>query len=205
MQMVPVMPHSEPRCPARGETRRRFRMRELTILISVILAVGVFGALNRQFLDIETVVTILENAAPDGLIVIGMCIVIICGAFDMSVGSAMAVCGMVAALAMSKAHLPVPLAMLAALAAGAAIGWTNGAIVTRLKINPFITTLGTMSILRGIVQVITRSLPLTGFPEGFLNLAWGKVFSIPVSAERSLVVRFPVVLLVVAIIAADLL
>jgi len=73
-------------------------MRELTILISVILAVAVFGALNRQFLDVETVVTILENAAPDGLIVIGMAIVIICGAFDMSVGSAMAVCGLVAAL-----------------------------------------------------------------------------------------------------------
>jgi ribose/xylose/arabinose/galactoside ABC-type transport system permease subunit/ABC-type sugar transport system substrate-binding protein len=180
-------------------------MRELTILVSVILAIVVFGTLNRRFFALETAVTILENAAPDGLIVIGMTIVIICGAFDMSVGSAMAVCGMVAALAMSKARLPVPLAMLAALGAGAAIGWTNGAIVTRLRINPFITTLGTMSILRGIVQVVTRSLPLTGFPEGFLNLAWGKVFSIPLPAERSLVVRFPVVLLVVAIIAADLL
>src|ERR1039458_5208526 len=112
MPPAPVMPRSELRRPARGATRRRFRMRELTILISVILAVGVFGALNRQFLDVETVVTILENAAPDGLIVIGMCIVIICGAFDMSVGSAMAVCGLVAALAMNKAHLPVPLAML---------------------------------------------------------------------------------------------
>src|ERR1035441_6830111 len=81
-----------------GTPRRRFRMREFTILMSVILAVIVFGALNRQFLDVETVVTILENAAPDGLIVIGMAIVIICGAFDMSVGSAMAVCGLVAAL-----------------------------------------------------------------------------------------------------------
>ena len=185
--------------------RRRFRMRELTILVSVILAIVVFGTLNRRFFDIETAVTILENAAPDGLIVIGMTIVIVCGAFDMSVGSAMALCGLVAALAMNKAHLPVPLAVLSALAAGAVIGWTNGAIVTRLRINPFITTLGTMSILRGIVQVVTRSLPLTGFPESFLNLAWGKVFSIPLPGERSLVVRFPVVLLVVAIIAADLL
>ena len=180
-------------------------MRELTILISVILAVVVFGALNRQFLDVETVVTILENAAPDGLIVIGMCIVIICGAFDMSVGSAMAVCGLVAALAMNKAHLPVPLAMLAALATGAAIGWGNGSLVTRLGINPFITTLGTMSILRGVVQVVTRSAPLTGFPESFLKLAWGTVFTLHLPSHRLIAVRVPVVLLVVSIIVSDLL
>jgi ribose transport system substrate-binding protein len=180
-------------------------MREFTILMSVILAVVVFGALNRQFLDVETLVTILENAAPDGLIVIGMTIVIICGAFDMSVGSAMAVCGLVAALAMIKAHVPVPLAVLAALAAGAMVGWTNGSLVTRLGINPFITTLGTMSILRGIVQVVTRSAPLTGFPEGFLTLAWGTVFTLHLPAGRLIAVRVPVVLLVVSIVVSDLL
>jgi ribose/xylose/arabinose/galactoside ABC-type transport system permease subunit/DNA-binding LacI/PurR family transcriptional regulator len=180
-------------------------MREFTILMSVILAVIVFGALNRQFLDVETVVTILENAAPDGLIVIGMAIVIICGAFDMSVGSAMAVCGLVAALAMNKAHVPVPLAVLAALAAGAVIGWTNGSLVTRLGINPFITTLGTMSILRGIVQVVTRSAPLTGFPESFLSVAWGTVFTLHLPSNRLIAVRVPVVLLVVSIVISDLL
>src|ERR1017187_5059382 len=184
MPPVPVMPCSELRRPAKGETRRRFRMRELTILISVILAVVVFGALNRQFLDVETFVTILENAAPDGLIVIGMTIVIICGAFDISVGSAMAVCGLVAALCMSKAHVPVPVAMLAALIAGAMVGWTNGSLVTRLGINPFITTLGTMSILRGVVQVVTRSAPLTGFPGSFLTLAWGTVFTLHLPSNR---------------------
>ncbi len=173
--------------------------------MSVILAVVVFSALNRQFLDVETAVTILENAAPDGLIVIGMSIVIICGAFDMSVGSAMAVCGLVAALCMNKAHLPVPLAVLAALAAGAVVGWCNGSLVTRLGINPFITTLGTMSILRGIVQVVTRSAPLTGFPESFLKLAWGTVLTLHLPSDRLIVVRVPVVLLVVSILVSDLL
>lgn len=173
--------------------------------MSVILAVVVFGALNRQFLDVETAVTILENAAPDGLIVIGMSIVIICGAFDMSVGSAMAVCGLVAGLCMNKAHLPVPLAVLAALATGAVVGWSNGSLVTRLGINPFITTLGTMSILRGIVQVVTRNAPLTGFPESFLKLAWGTVFTLHLPSDRLVVVRVPVVLLMTSIIVSDLL
>jgi ribose/xylose/arabinose/galactoside ABC-type transport system permease subunit/ABC-type sugar transport system substrate-binding protein len=185
--------------------RRGFRLREFTILLSVVLAVVVFSALNRSFFSLETAVTILENAAPDGLIVIGMTIVIICGAFDMSVGSSMAVCGLVAALAMNKAHLPVPIAVLAAVATGAAIGWANGSIVTRLKINPFITTLGTMSILRGVVQVITGSSPLTGFPESFRDIAWGTVISVSAFTDRPLVIRFPVVLLLVATVAGDLL
>ncbi|OHB83978.1 MAG: hypothetical protein A2V98_14725 [Planctomycetes bacterium RBG_16_64_12] len=175
-------------------TRRQFRMREITILVSVLLAIAVFGALNPRFLGVEPALAILEGASTDGLMVIGMTIVIVCGAFDMSVGSAMSLCGMIAALVM-KAGGPVWLAVLAALVAGLVIGWTNGAIVTRLKINPFITTLGTMSILRGIVLVVTRSSPPTGFPESFLKIAWGSVFGIP----------FPVLLLGAAMLAGDLL
>jgi ribose/xylose/arabinose/galactoside ABC-type transport system permease subunit/ABC-type sugar transport system substrate-binding protein len=178
-------------------------MRELTILASVLLAIAVFGALNPRFLGLESALTILEGATSDGFMVIGMTIVIVCGAFDMSVGSSMAFCGLVAAMAM-KAHMPVSLAIVAALAAGAFVGWVNGTIVTRLKINPFITTLGMMSILRGIVQVITRSAPPTGFPASFLGIAWGKVFAIRLP-WGPLDVRFPVVLLVAAMIGGDFL
>ena len=158
--------------------RRRFYMREFTILASVLLAIAMFGALEPRFLSVDSALAILEGASSDGLMVIGMTIVIVCGAFDMSVGSAMAFCGLVAALAMKDWGFPVPLAVLAALAAGAVIGWINGAIVTRLKINPFITTLGMMSILRGMVQVITRRNTPTGFPESFLSIAWGTVFTL---------------------------
>jgi ribose transport system substrate-binding protein len=183
--------------------RRRFQMRELTILASVVLAVAVFGALNPRFLGLESALAILEGASSDGFMVIGMTIVIVCGAFDMSVGSAMAFCGLVAALAL-ESHLPIGLAVAAALAAGTVIGWINGTIVTRLRINPFITTLGMMSILRGIVQVITRSAPPTGFPPSFLRIAWGTVFTIHLP-WGPLEVRFPVVLLVAAMIAGDFL
>ena len=185
-------------------SKRRFHMRELTILASVVLAVVIFGSLNSRFLSVESVLTILEGASTDGLMVIGMTVVIVCGAFDMSVGSSMAACGLVAAMAM-KAHLPIALAVLMALAAGCLVGWTNGVIVARLKINPFITTLGMMSILRGIVQVVTRSAPPTGFPESFLRIAWGTVFSIHLPGGPAFEVRFPVVLLVAAMIAGDFL
>ena len=168
-------------------------MREVTILASVLLAVAVFGLLNRRFIGIESATTILEGASTDGLMVVGMTIVIVCGAFDMSVGSQMALCGLVAAMLL-KAGAPVPIAVLFALLTGVFAGFINGTIVTKLRINPFITTLGTMSIFRGIVLVVTKSNPPTGFPESFLNLAWSKVLGIPL----------PVVLLVLVIIAGDL-
>ena len=182
--------------------RRRFHMREFTILASVLLAIVVFGRLEPRFLSVETALTIIEGASSDGLMVIGMTIVIVCGAFDMSVGSSMALCGLVAALAM-KAGAPVPLAVLGALAAGTFIGWVNGFVVTRLKINPFITTLGTMSILRGVLQVITRSAPPAGFPDSFLSIAWGTVFKLHLPGGGEFGVRFPVVLLVAAMIMGD--
>jgi len=183
--------------------RRRFRMREFAILASVLLAIAVFGSLNPRFLGLESALAILERASSDGFMVIVMTIVIVCGAFDMSVGSSMAFCGLVAAMAV-KTQVPVPLAIVGALAAGAFVGWTNGMIVTRLKINPFVTTLGMMSILRGVVQVITPSAPPTGFPESFLKIAWGTVFTIRLP-WGPLKVRFPVVLLVAAMIAGDFL
>src|ERR1039457_4508941 len=96
-------PCAESRNRPAGMPRRRFRMREFTILMSVILAVILFGALNRQFLDVETVVTILENAAPEGLVVMGMAFVIICGACDMSVAAGWGVGVLGGALAMTRA------------------------------------------------------------------------------------------------------
>ncbi len=173
--------------------KRRFRMREVTILISVFLAIAVFGLLNHRFIGIEPATAILEGASTDGLMVIGMTIVIVCGAFDMSVGSQMALCGLVAALLM-KAGVPVPLAVLVALLTGVLAGFINGTVVTKLRINPFITTLGTMSIFRGIVLVVTKSNPPTGFPDSFLNLAWSKVLGVPL----------PIIILVIAILLGDL-
>ena len=155
-------------------------------------------------MGVESALTILEGAATDGLMVIGMTIVIVCGAFDMSVGSAMAVCGMVAALAMKGA-----LARSAGRAGG--LGrrgrhrldqWRDCYPAENQSFHHHARHDEHPARYRAGRH---PELPLTGFPESFLNLAWGTVFSIPLPAERSLVVRFPVVLLVVAMIAGDLL
>jgi ribose/xylose/arabinose/galactoside ABC-type transport system permease subunit/ABC-type sugar transport system substrate-binding protein len=173
-------------------------LRELAILAMVVLCAAYFGVRNPNFLSADSIQTMLQSAATDGLMVVGMTIVIVSGCFDMSVGSTLAACGMSAALAL-KAGAPVPLAVLCALIVGAFVGLVNGLLVTRAKINPFITTLGTMSIVRGIVLVTLKDSSLTGFPKGFYDIAWG---SIPLGP---LAVPLPVVYLIAATIFADVL
>ncbi|MHB0998644.1 MAG: ABC transporter permease/substrate-binding protein [Armatimonadota bacterium] len=181
--------------------KKQFRARELTILASVIVCAAIFGILNPRFLgitpngqyDTGPAIAMLMGVSIDGLILIGMTIVIICGGFDLSVGSTMAAGGLVTALLL-KAGTPVYAAVFAGLITGLIIGYINGLVITRLKVNPFITTLGTMSILRGFVLVITKNNPPGGFPMIFRKIAEGEVFGIPI----------PVIILIAAIIFADI-
>jgi ribose/xylose/arabinose/galactoside ABC-type transport system permease subunit/ABC-type sugar transport system substrate-binding protein len=179
--------------PAPGFTRRR-RLRELGILASVVLCAAVFSALNAGFLTWKTAKTILLNASTDGLMVVGMTIVIVSGCFDLSIGSIMALSGLVSATLMLNGAA-VPIAVAAGLLSGVLIGLANGLLVTRLKINPFITTLGTMSVVRGIVLVSTKSGQVTGFPASYGAIAWGQVLG----------VYLPVLYFLAAVIVADLL
>lgn len=182
--------------------RRRFKARELTIFISVLVCAAIFGMINPKFLGIlpgggfsaDPIITLLLGVSIDGLVLIGMTIVIICGGFDLSVGSTMAAGGLVTALLL-KAGTPVYLAVTAGLIAGLVIGYLNGLIITRLKVNPFITTLGTMSIIRGLVLVVTKNNPPGGFPESFKQIAWGQILGI----------YYPIIILVIALILADVL
>ena len=170
-----------------GASRTGVRLRELSILASVIICVSVFGALNPAFMTWATAKTLLLNAATDGLMVLGMTIVIISGCFDLSIGSTMAAGGLTAVTLM-LGGVSVPIAVAAALGVGVLI-------VTRLKINPFITTLGMMSIVRGIVLVATKSGQVTGFPASYGVIAWGKAAGI----------YLPVLYFIFATIVADLL
>ncbi len=166
----------------------------MTILLSVLICIVVFGTLNPKFLTRDSAMAVLLGASTDGLMVIGMSIIIICGAFDLSIGSTMAAGGLSCALLM-LAGVPVWLAVAGGLLTGLVIGWLNGILITKLKINPFITTLGMMSVVRGIVLVATKNNYPTGFPAAFRQIAWGSVFGIPI----------PVIILAVVVVLADLL
>jgi ribose transport system permease protein len=106
-------------------------------------------------------------------------IVIISGGFDLSVGATMALSGAVAGT-LYVAGVPFPLAFAMALASGVAVGALNAFLVVALRLQPFIVTVATMTMVRSVVYALLKGNVLTEFPEGFLNLGYVYVLKIPV-------------------------
>jgi ribose transport system permease protein len=177
---------------------RILKIRELVISLCVLITALVFyliqpGAVNR-FLTAENLRAILTGLAPDGLIAIGMTFVIITGGFDLSVGSTLALGGYVASAALLEGH-GAPTAVALGVLCGGLVGLVNGFIITKVKVNPLVTTLGTMTIVRGIVLVETQGRVMTGFPQSFRRLGEGAVMG----------VFYPVITFLVLAALADLL
>ncbi len=178
--------------------KRILKIRELVIFICVMVTALVFyviqpGDTNR-FLTPENLEAILTGIAPDGLIAIGMTFVIITGGFDLSVGSTLALGGYVASVALLNGYGAASAVALGVLS-GAVVGLVNGLIITKVKVNPLVTTLGTMTIARGVVLVETQGRVMTGFPQSFRRLGEGAAFG----------VFYPVIIFLVLAAIADLL
>jgi len=109
---------------------------------------------------------------------VGMTFVIVSGGIDLSVGSIVALSGVVLASAL-QAGWAVPAAIVAGLLVGALCGLLNGLLITRGRLPPFIATLGLMSVARGAALVYTDGRPISGFAAGFRWLATGRVLDVP--------------------------
>jgi ribose transport system permease protein len=177
---------------------RLLKIRELVIFLCVLITALVFyfiqpGSANR-FLTGDNLKAILTGIAPDGLIAIGMTFVIITGGFDLSVGSTLALGGYVASAALLNGY-DTTTAVAMGILSGAAVGLVNGFIITKIKVNPLVTTLGTMTIVRGIVLVQTQGRVVTGLPQSFRQIGEGTAFGI----------FYPVIIFLGLLVVADLL
>lgn len=124
--------------------------------------------------------TLINAGSIDGIVVIGMTVVMIAGGFDLAVGAVMALAGVVAVLLLPYG---IAASILGATAAGTICGALSGTLVTRLRINPFIATLAVMMIVRGAVLGYTDARPVVGFEDAFLMLGDGRrLLPIPVLA-----------------------
>lgn len=115
--------------------------------------------------------TLLEAISADGLIVIGLTIVMIAGGFDLSVGAVLALGGVSGVVFIPS--LGIWGAMAGAALSGAAVGLLNGSLVAFLRINPFIATLAMMVMVRGAILAYTDTRPVSNFDDPFLSLAGG--------------------------------
>jgi len=179
-QILDYAGKSTPRPPsfvARLATRL-LAFREL-LLVAIIAAACLGMAFHpERFLTTGSILAILLNVSVAAIIGIGMTVLLVSGGFDLSVGSTFAMTGAVTGLLMVKYGLPVPIAILLGLAVAALIGLFNGLIVAKVGINPFITTLAMMGIVRGAMQVITDGKDVVGLPKSFNVIGQGKILGV---------------------------
>lgn len=158
-----------------GLARRGRQLGTLGGLLGLCLLLAL---LSPHFLSVSNLLNVMEQTSINAVIAVGMTFVILSGGIDLSVGSLVALAGVVLASAL-QADLALPLALLAGLTTGAACGLLNGALVTFGRLPPFIATLGMMSIARGAALLYTGGRPISGFGAGFRTLATGRVALVP--------------------------
>lgn len=149
-----------------------------TILILIAMIIT-FSVISPQFLSKVNLLNIVEQNAVLGIIACGMAFMIIIGGFDLSVGSTAALSGVVVALILQEYPGGLFLAILVGLAVGSLVGLCNGLLISKVGINPFITTLGMMVIVRGLVFVITKGNTLFGFPNEYNVIGMGFLGPLP--------------------------
>ena len=153
--------------------------RQFGTLAGLIALSIVLWILTPHFLTVSNLLNIAQQTTLVAIIAVGMTFVIITAGIDLSVGSVLALAGVVMASLLQKG-VPLVIALLAGLGAGLFCGLLNGLLITVGKLPPFISTLGIMSIARGAALVYTSGRPISGFSDGFRQLAVGEVFHIPV-------------------------
>jgi ribose transport system permease protein len=158
-----------------------FRVSNSVTLLAIYLIICiVFSALSPYFLTVDNFINIGRTLPIIGIIAIGETLVLIVGGVDLSVGSVAALSGVITGLFWEAAGLPIGIAALAGLTTGALVGAINGALVTYMRINPLISTLATMSIIRGLAFVLTNAQMNQLTHPSFLYLGRGDVVGIPV-------------------------
>jgi ribose transport system permease protein len=143
---------------------------------ALIVMFIVFSLASPNFFQFNNIVGILLATAVNGVLALGVTFVIITGGIDLSVGTVMTFAAVIAGLVVANMGLPVIVGVLAALAAGAVCGAGNGLIIAKMKLPPFIATLGMFYVTKGLALVISGLKPIyfTDAPS-FANIAMGSV------------------------------
>ena len=161
-------------------------------LIFLLLLMAIFAIMEPRFLSSINLFNVMRQVSITGLLAIGMTFVILTAGIDLSVGSLLAFAGLVAA-AVAKGGMQDrftvgdaaigygwPLAALSAILVGLACGYLQGLAITKLKVPPFVVTLGGMSVFRGAALLFAAGGPISGFQPEFTWWGQGRILTVPV-------------------------
>ena len=160
------------------------------IFVAFVVICFILSLITPQFLTVSNWTIIVTQVSINALLAFGVTFVIITGGIDLSLGSIVAVAGIVAAMMAHPDTYPVIVPIVAGLLAGVFVGAFNGFVITKSKIAPFIVTLGTMTIGRGLALILSKGRPISNLSDSFNFIGGGNIFGIP----------FPIIVLVVAFV-----
>ncbi len=179
-----------------GTVNTRFRnIGQYGIFLAFGILCLVLALSTPKFFTLPNLMIIGTQVSINALLAFGVTFVIITGGIDLSLGSMVAVTGVVAATFAHPDTYPVLVPILAGVLAGVAIGAFNGFVVTKSKVPPFIVTLGTMTIGRGLALILSKGRPISNLSNEFNFIGGGNIAGIP----------FPIIILIVAFVICSVL
>lgn len=170
---------------------KKISVREMGVFIALIVMILFFTVLDRSYFSPNNFVEIMKQATINGILAVGITFAIISGGIDLSIGCSFAI-AIVAVGSMTVAGFPAYVAIILGACVGAFLGMINGLLVAKMKLQPFIATLATMSVYRGFAYVVTGGRPVLGIPNSYRHVFTSRLFgSLPI---------YVIVFIVIAII-----
>lgn len=170
--------------PVRGRSTSK-RLLGYLSKYGTLMAMGImvvffsFAAPDGAFLSVDNIINIIDQSALTAIIAAGITIVLVVGEFDLSVGYVASLAGVLVTGLMSRQHFGVALAILITVAVGAGIGFINGLVVTKARVNAVVATLGIGTMVVGLSFGYTAGSPIIEVPDAFINLTLGKTLGLP--------------------------
>jgi ribose transport system permease protein len=140
--------------------------REIGVFVALLIMITIFTLLDSSYITIENFVDIVKMATINGILAIGITFAIITGGIDLSIGCTFAIV-IVAVGQLTVMHVPPLMAIVLGALLGSIMGSINGLLITKMNLQPFIATLGTMSVYRGLAYVVTGGWPVLGIPDDY--------------------------------------
>ncbi|MHB1252881.1 MAG: ABC transporter permease [Candidatus Humimicrobiaceae bacterium] len=160
--------------------KRFFGIESIGIYLFLVAIIIFFSLRTSAFLTFDNFIVILRQVSIIGICAFGEAFIVISGGIDLSVGSVVALSGVISAALSKFFGIPLPVAFFAGITTGGFCGFLNGTLATRVKIPPIIVTLGTLTIIRGVAFIVVGGNTIFGMPEKFRDLGRGYIGFIPV-------------------------
>ena len=174
--------------------KKALAQREAMLFLVVLLIFVLVTIATDKFLTTSNLMAILISLSVEMIIAVAMTNLLVSGGFDMSVGSIVCFSGMVAAMLWKNAGWPAVLSIIVGIIGGAAIGYANGVLVAIVKLPPFVATLATMNISRGLVYALCEGRSIAGLPKEFTVIGQTMIGK----------VQLPIIIALVLVVVGDL-